>query len=111
MADNNTNQDHAFRILEHAPVELEMKADLWDQFYEATSAKDLTSRLERFDVSDDVKASLISARKSIEPSQRDRVLDAIHQLGRLDPKVLATAERHPTLLKFLLDAAKKDADE
>jgi hypothetical protein len=112
MADMSTNQDdHAFRILEHAPLGMSVKADCWDAFYEATSAKDLSARLEHFDIPDAVRVALVSARKSIDPSQRDRVMDAIHQLSKIDPKVLETAEKFPTVLQHLLDATKKDTDE
>lgn len=102
--------DPAYRILENAPIELELKSDCWDEFYEATSARNLASRLERYDIPDSVKAALVAARKSLEPTARDRIVDAMRQLSQLDPKLLELAEQHPKVLRYLIEAADREAE-
>jgi hypothetical protein len=105
-----TNQDPIYRILRDVTMDDTVKADIWDDAYESRSTKNFVSRLQRFEIPDNVKAALVAARKSLEPSERERVVEAIKNLSTLDAHTLATAEAHPNLLRFMIDAAKKEAE-
>jgi len=108
--DPNT-KDIAYRILRDVTLDDTTKADIWDCFYESRNSADFKTRLARFDIPDSLRNTLLSARKSLEPSERERVVEAIKHLSTLDPNLLATAEAHPNLLRYMLDAAKKESEE
>jgi|SRR5579872_1357655 len=108
--DPNTG-DVAYRILRDVTADDSVKGDAWDEFYEARSTKDLEIRLQRVTLPESVKNALVTARKSLDPSAREHVVDAIKHLSKLDPELLATAEAHPNLLRFMLDAATKESEE
>jgi hypothetical protein len=112
MADKDTSQDdHAYLVLADAPCSRPTKERAWDEFYAARNAQELASRLNQIpELPESVKVALIAARRNIEPSQHEQVINAIHELSRLDPKILEVAEKHPNLLKHLL-ASRRDSDE
>jgi hypothetical protein len=103
-------QDPAYRILRDVSIDDRLKADIWDDFYESRNGADFKNRLTRFEIPDSLRNALLAARKSLEPNERERVVDAITRLSKLDPRFLATAEAHPTLLKYMLEAAGRESE-
>jgi hypothetical protein len=101
--------DHAKRILTAASsMNDDQRADSWDHYHSAQDSKDLTTRLNTVNAPDDVKASLVSAKKLSDPKLTavDKVVDAIHRLAAMDPRTREIAESHPAVLKALLSGSE-----
>lgn len=101
--------DAAYRILRDLPLSRQTLGDIWDSYNEAKSVKSLKLHLERFDLPDDVEKALLAA-KAAEPGETDVVIGAIHELSRLDPAILERVEKHPNLLRHLIEAARRERD-
>lgn len=103
--------DHAKLILQaRGAMDDSQRADLWDAFHDAGSSQELAQKLNGVEVPDDVKHDLIRAKQLSDPTPdaTDRVISAISQLAKIDPAILDIAEKHPTTMKAMVDAATGD---
>jgi len=102
--------DHAKAILQEAPLNSDDKADLWDAFYSARDSKDLTQQLTNVEAPEELKASLIAAKKlsEPEPTPTEKLTAAINHLAKVDKNVLDIAEAHPRVLQTLVAAMVKE---
>ena len=103
--------DHVGAVLQHLPLSVDLKADLWDAATTAQSPDDLARSLKQFDIPPHVAASLIVAKRLLdtehpEPSDAEKVKAAAQQMSQIDPKLLDILEAHPTVLKHLLAEPK-----
>lgn len=103
-----TTDDPCYRILVDEDFPLDMKADVWDEFWESKSAAAFADQIERFNLSEPLKTSLINARRHSSAVEQHHFQKAIHSMSQIDPKMLQMAEDHPTVLKMLLGAATSE---
>jgi hypothetical protein len=85
----------------------ERRATLWELFHDSASPADLARRLQYHDVSNGTKHQLFEAKRLTAPveSPTDRTVSALKRMARIDPRILEAAEKHPTAMKALADAA------
>ena len=101
-------------VLQHVPIDHDMKADIWDAVYSAKSGDDLARSLKSFDIPPHIIAALVVAKRLIDtehpaPSHADKVKAAMRQMATIDKATLDLAEKYPTVLKHLLnEPSKKD---
>jgi hypothetical protein len=106
--------DHAGNVLQHAPINHNVKADIWDEVYRAPNADVLARSLKSFDIPSHVVAALIVAKRLLdtehpEPSRADKVKSAGQQMSAIPKETLDLMERHPNVMKHLLsEPSKKD---
>src|SRR2546430_15663208 len=110
---NENPIDHAYVVLQDAPITTDKKADIWDEVYGATNADDLARSLEAFDIPTHLVAALVTAKRLLDaenptPSHADKVVATAHRMAQMDPKLLDVIEKHPNALKHLLAEPKKD---
>jgi hypothetical protein len=99
--------DHAKNILQAVAIDSVAASSAWDLFYDAKSAHELATRLQPLALPDDINRQLIEAKKLSDPGKgpMDRVFD---RMMNLSPATLDLAERHPTILRILTDAATRE---
>ena len=80
---------------------------LWEIFHDSPTPDNLARRLQYHDIALDTKHRLFEAKRLTAPAENatDRTVSALKRVARIDPKILETAEKHPTVLKALTDAA------
>jgi hypothetical protein len=80
---------------------------LWEIFHDSPTPEALARVLQYHDVSNDTKHQLFEAKRRTAPAETatDRTVSALKRVASIDPKILETAEKHPTVLKALSDAA------
>ena len=101
-------QDHAAPILSAEPaINDQQREQLWDVFHQSKDPNELAQKLVPLAVPDDLKHKLWTAKQSVAPvvPPVDKTVAAMQRMVDLDPKVLATAEAHPNVLKVLTSAA------
>jgi hypothetical protein len=102
--------DHAKSILENADIPLESKSTLWEHFHSVRSSSELASKLASFSVDDAVKQALVNAKKLNDPEREptNPVVDGLSRLKKLDPEVLDLSEKHPSIIRSLIDVAMRE---
>ena len=103
--------DPAERILRaDAGLTDDQRERLWQIFHDSVTPEALARVLQYHDVSNDTKHQLFEAKRRTAPAETatDRTVSALKRVASIDPKILETAERHPTVLKALADAAMSD---
>lgn len=101
--DKNTG-DPCYRILLPEDLTNDVKASIWDDFYESPSAAAFAEQIERFGLNQPLMRALVTARRNSSAVQRHQFASALHTMSQIDPNLLATAEKHPNVLKVLLGA-------
>lgn len=98
--------DHAFRVLQNAPISEDQRADLWDRFHSSKNANDLGEHLKDLPLPASLKMNLILAKQkpAVEPTDMDKAKAVLQHIATMDPKVLEAAEQHPNVLKTMLAA-------
>jgi len=108
IPENSPFHDHAARVLNQHGQALDIgtKADLWDLFNETRNHNELAAKLAPLNVPDVVKHHLYLAKAALAPTptHADKIVEAVNHLGKLastpeGKEMLATAERHPNLLR------------
>lgn len=101
--------DRAKEILTSANIPAEQKANAWDAYHDAPNSKHLVARLQYLDLPEEIKQQLYDAKRANEPEPTalDRKVEAIKRMATIPKHVLEDAEKHPVLLKALLDAANQ----
>jgi hypothetical protein len=106
----STFKDHAVEILKGEPtINDSQRSDLWDLFHQSANATELARRLHTMPLRPDLKEQLLRAKNkpSVKPDPIEKVLDAMQ---RMDPKVLDLAEKHPHMLKLVVDLATREEE-
>jgi hypothetical protein len=102
--------DAAARVLNtHGQaLDIRTKSDLWDAFAQSRDHTELAAKLAPMNVPDVVKHHLYLAKAALAPTptHADKIVEAVNHLGKLSStregkEMLATAERHPNILKAL----------
>ena len=83
---------------------------LWGIFHDSSTPEALAKVLRYHDISNATKHGLFEAKRRTAPveSPTDRTVSALKRVARIDPQMLEVAEKHPTVLKALADAAMSD---
>ena len=83
---------------------------LWEIFHDSSTPEALAKVLRYHDISNATKHGLFEAKRRTAPveSPTDRTVSALKRVAQIDPRILETAEKHPTALKALADAAMSD---
>ena len=104
--------DPARKILSAAPLTDPVRETLWDLFWASGSARELQNALVRVPVDGAVKQDLIRERAALDsnPDPLDKAVEAMKHLRRFDPRLLALAEKHAGVTKFLIDAAMREVE-
>ena len=104
--------DPAEKILAAAPLTDRVREALWDLFWASESARELQTALVRVPVDVALKQELVRERASLDsnPDPLDKAVEAMKHLRRFDPRLLALAEKHAGVTKFLIDAAMREAE-
>src|ERR1700683_239723 len=81
--------DHAQHFLRVAPISEDMKADLWQAYYDAPNSATLAQALQHVDVPNDIKHVLFSLKVTSDPKpgwkeRIDKVVGAIKSMTKLD---------------------------
>jgi hypothetical protein len=112
-------RDHAKRILQDAPLDNDVKARIWDVFYNVNSSSEFAKELQPLDIENSLKHELFLAHRqhrNVEPSRVDKVIAAIRRMTQFAKpargvSALDASESHPHVLKALADAALKQRDK
>ena len=88
----------------------EQRARLWEIFHDSPTPEALAKVIQYHDVSNATKQGLFEAKRRTAPveSATDRTAAALKRIASIDPHILETAEKHPTVLKALTDSAMSD---
>jgi hypothetical protein len=80
---------------------------LWEIFHDSPTPEALAKVLQYHDVSNATKHGLFEAKRRTAPatSPVERTVSALRSVASIDPHILETADKHPTVLKALTDAA------
>lgn len=105
-------EDPAEPILNASPLSDDVRAQAWDIFHNAQSPEDLARDLSPLDIPDSVKRGLFAAKNVTATALGpvDKIKRSLTQMSRIDPKVLATAEKFPTVAKAMIGAATTKGD-
>ena len=102
----NPLHEHVRGILQNAPLDNDTRANLWDRWHDAQHSYRLKQNLDLYpSVPDDVKASLIAAKKTTDPEHLERLenaVAAIESMATMHPNLLELAENNPNVLQSLL---------
>ena len=104
--------DPARKVLSAAPLSDRVREALWDLFWAAETAHELQTALSNVPVDDAVKQDLVRQRAALDsnPDPLDKAVEAMKHLRRFDPRLLALAEKHAGVTKFLIDSAMREAE-
>jgi hypothetical protein len=83
---------------------------LWEIFHDSPTPETLAKVLQYHDVSNETRHQLFEAKRLTAPAENatDRTASALTRVAQIDPRILETAEKHPTVLKALTDSAMSD---
>jgi hypothetical protein len=115
-------QDPAEPILRAHGVDESVAAEVWDLFHSVRDSKQLADKLQSVDIPNATKHELVVEKQKDDPApgwldRLDRTVEAIKRVAKLhsiparDGKSVAEfAERHPNVMKALVDAELKDKE-
>ena len=109
-----TFTDHIAKVLRGEPtIDDRQRESLWDLAYQSKDVGELAARLHPMELHPMLKLDLLKAKSkpAVEYDNLDRAMQAVERVSTLDPRARELAEKHPSVLKALMENLRSSMEE